>query len=121
MKLNQLFLLTLLVWSCNEESSYNEVAPCIDKTGLTRVSILKDVSGVIKKHNDFGVYEIYELEPNEFGIQLPLRPCNLPNDFELENLVVRFSGNLMETEFWEIYDNAVQPFELTDIDSVVVD
>jgi hypothetical protein len=118
MKLDSLFLFSFLMWSCSEEKNSNEVASCVNKDGLIKVSALKSVSGVVKKSDISGSYLIYEKEPNEFGNHLPLVPCNLPNNFELENLVIKFSGNLMETESWEFSDHEAQPFEITYIDLV---
>lgn len=116
-------ILTSMLWSCNEVNSGTNVAPCANKDGLIKVSTLENVSDVIKKtdlyqvpDDDGNFYVIQEITTSEFGNQLPLHPCNLPSDFEVENLIINFSGNLFKTKNWGLEDHVAQPFEFTSID-----
>lgn len=105
---------------CEQAAPEPSLAPCEENSGLTVVGEFEHASGEVRKvklntrEDRYAIFTDQRVE----GYSLPLDASNLPQEYKVEGLKIRFSGKLKITHDWDISDYAAQPFELTSLEKL---
>ncbi|MFW5760779.1 MAG: hypothetical protein ACOCXH_07370 [Cyclobacteriaceae bacterium] len=103
------FAFLIFIFACDPvEWDEPEVASVFCLTERETVAVVKDMNGTVIKSGDVYLIESISTENN-----LVFAPCNLPDEYKMNNLSIIFSGKqkeVFENEKW-----AGQPVELIKI------
>ncbi len=114
-----LFLLSLLV-ECKEREAISpevKATPCVTAYEDTRRQDTKtiDQPGMVIGGR---IYQLIpsDVPPYDFAYRTPAVPCNLPERYRKDSLIVTFSGYYLTSPLLELIQISAIPFELTNIE-----